>query len=130
MKKYLKSICFSLIMGEHYFLAAKAALEIDLYRQGKEKDFSAIKELTLLVEKYMTRDEDRVSGYNISLPFVCALGLQGPVEEYGLKMKLLYDDLKDIESLGEERLADLEDFCVQLSREFVAERRDVRRWVA
>ena len=126
-------------MGDDALLAARAAVEIDHYMKvdGREVDFSAVDGITSLVEKYMTRDERRIGNYDVSMPFLYALRnisdepiLKGPVEEYGLKMKLLYSDFKDIKSLGEERLTDLRDFCVALSRQFMAHRNSFKRYVA
>jgi len=121
-------------MKEDYILAAEAALEIDLYLKNKETEFSNVEKLTELVEKCMVPNED--GRFDVSLPFLYALRgiseepiLQGPVEEYGLKMRLLYSDLRDFKSIRKERLEDLRDFCVELSREFTSNMRS-KRYIA
>ena len=126
-----------LIRMDKGLVSAVAAVEIDKHRAGGNTDFEAVGEITSLVEKYMARDERRVGGYDVSMPFLYALRncsdepiLRGPTEEYGLKMRLLYSDLRDIISLGEERLTDLRDFCINLSRQFGAHRTAPKRWIA
>ena len=91
------------------FLASYAALQIDYYLRREHEDFSAVEELTELVDHMMIRDKITMGDYDTLRSFEEALirssegEMSRPVEEYELRMRLLHSELKDVRSLPDKR---------------------------
>ncbi len=120
-------------------LSQDAAIEVEMYRLGKNDDFSNTRELLRILEKYQLKDTDtfRTSPHFPYLALWDALRKKSEKElrhisDLALEMRLLRNELEDINNPKkiEQNRAILVDLSREFFRHYHIEKAPLRRLVA
>tara|TARA_Y100000310_G_scaffold300255_1_gene335791 strand:- start:1996 stop:2364 length:369 start_codon:yes stop_codon:yes gene_type:complete len=113
-------------------LASEAAVEIDNYLLGRSEDLSGVYEFSRINRENILEEEDFISDYALAL-WKSMGGKSSGIrlkEHLALQMRLFSMDLDGVERLPRERLEELRSYCVEASRQFMAESRSFKRYAA
>ncbi|MEK6904595.1 MAG: hypothetical protein AABW87_03305 [Nanoarchaeota archaeon] len=111
-------------------LSVGVALEIDRFARGRNNNFSHTEELADILGGYQSEGEDTPSGFPY-WPLVRTIRASNKnirtVSELTLEVRSLKEELESVQHLPKKRLEYLRNFMVELSKQFSAEGRHLRR---